>query len=73
MQRLKTTRTFPWEGGLYDMKKWIKKPMVVMCHTGVRSAKVCQYLESLGYNVKNLKKGGGDAWSILVDSTEPRY
>ena len=30
-----------------------------MCHTGVRSAKVCQYLESLGYNVKNLKKGGG--------------
>jgi len=25
-----------------------------MCHTGVRSAKVCQYLESLGYNVRNL-------------------
>ena len=45
-----------------------------MCHTGVRSAKVCQYLESLGYNVKNLKKGeGGEAWSILVDSTEHRY
>ena len=30
-----------------------------MCHAGVRSAKVCQYLESLGYNVKNLKKGEG--------------
>ena len=44
-----------------------------MRHTGVRSAKACQYLESLGYNVKNLKKGGGDAWFILVDSTEPRY
>ena len=29
-----------------------------MRHTGVRSAKACQYLESLGYNVKNLKKGG---------------
>ena len=44
-----------------------------MCHTGVRSAKVCQYLESLGYNVRNLKGGGIDAWSILVDSTGPRY
>ena len=30
-----------------------------MRHTGVRSAKACQYLESLGYNVKNLKKGVG--------------
>jgi len=49
-----------------------EKPIVVMCHTGVRSAKVCQYLESLGYNVRNLK-GGIDAWSILVDSTVPRY
>jgi len=35
-----------------------EKPIVVICHTGVRSAKVCQYLESLGYNVRNLKKGG---------------
>ena len=50
-----------------------EKPIVVMCYAGVRLAQVCQYLESLGYNVKNLKKGGGDAWFILVDSTEPRY
>jgi len=48
------------------------KPIVVMCHTGVRSAQVCQYLEPLGYNVTNLK-GGIDAWSALVDLTVPRY
>jgi len=47
-------------------------PIVVMCHTGVRSAQVCQYLEPLGYNVTNLK-GGIDAWSALVDLTVPRY
>ena len=47
-------------------------PIVVMCHTGVRSAQVCQYLEPLGYNVTNLK-GGIDAWSVLVDLTVPRY
>ena len=35
-----------------------ENPIVVMCHTGVRSAKVCQYLESLEYNVRNLKRGG---------------
>jgi len=47
-------------------------PIVVMCHTGVRSAQVCQYLEPLGYNVTNLK-GGIDAGSVLVDLTVPRY
>ena len=47
-------------------------PIVVMCHTGVRSAQVCQYLEPLGYSVTNLK-GGIDAWSVLVDLTVPRY
>ena len=47
-------------------------PIVVMCHTGVRSAQVCQYLEPLGYNVTNLK-GGIDAWPMLVDLTVPRY
>ena len=50
-----------------------ENPIVVMCHTGVRSAKVCQYLESLEYNVRNLKRGGVNARSILVDSTGPRY
>ena len=35
-----------------------EKPIVVMCYAGVRLAQVCQYLESLGYNVRNLKKGG---------------
>jgi rhodanese-related sulfurtransferase len=47
-------------------------PIVVMCHTGVRSAVACGFLEPLGYDVTNLE-GGIDAWSQLVDPSVPRY
>ena len=47
-------------------------PIVVMCHTGVRSAAVCGFLETLGYATINLE-GGIDAWSQLVDPSVPRY
>ena len=47
-------------------------PIVVMCHTGVRSAAVCRFLEPLGYVTTNLE-GGIDAWSQLVDPSVPRY
>ena len=48
------------------------KKIVVMCHSGGRSANVCQYLEPLGYNVYNLI-GGIDAWSKLIDPSVPIY
>ena len=47
-------------------------PIVVMCHSGVRSAQVCQFLELRGFDVRNLE-GGIDAWSQLVDPKVPRY
>ena len=47
-------------------------PIVVICHTGARSAQVCQYLEPMGYDVTNLE-GGIDAWSQQVDPEVPRY
>jgi len=49
-----------------------EKPIIVICHTGVRSAQVCQYLETLGYDATNLE-GGIDAWSMQVDPSVPRY
>ena len=46
---------------------------LVMCHHGIRSAQMCQWLQSQGFtNVKNIA-GGIDAYSLLVDSTIPRY
>ena len=46
---------------------------VVMCHLGMRSAQMCQWLMQQGFtNVKNLL-GGIDAYSRQIDSTVPLY
>ncbi|WP_036480110.1 rhodanese-like domain-containing protein [Myxosarcina sp. GI1] len=46
---------------------------IVMCHHGMRSAQLCQWLIARGFNnVKNVA-GGIDAYSQAVDSTIPRY
>jgi rhodanese-related sulfurtransferase len=46
---------------------------VVMCHHGMRSAQMCQWLMQQGFtNVKNLV-GGIDAYSMRVDPTIPQY
>ena len=46
---------------------------LVMCHHGIRSAQMCQWLSTQGFtNVKNVA-GGIDAYSALIDPTIPRY
>jgi rhodanese-related sulfurtransferase len=46
---------------------------IVLCHHGIRSAQMCQWLASQGFtNVKNVS-GGIDAYSALVDSSIARY
>jgi rhodanese-related sulfurtransferase len=45
----------------------------VMCHHGMRSAQMCQWLIQKGFtNVKNIV-GGIDAYSLAIDSSIPRY
>lgn len=47
--------------------------IVVICHHGMRSAQVTQYLDHLGFqNVYNLS-GGIDAWSREIDPEVPLY
>ncbi|MFM8442383.1 MAG: rhodanese-like domain-containing protein [Methylococcus sp.] len=47
--------------------------VVSICHHGMRSAAVADYLLGHGYpEVINLQ-GGIDAWSRLVDPSVPRY
>jgi rhodanese-related sulfurtransferase len=50
------------------------RPVVVLCHAGVRSWRfACWLLAEQGYvDVWNLE-GGIDAWSISVDPSIPRY
>ncbi|MBD2260510.1 rhodanese-like domain-containing protein [Pseudanabaena sp. FACHB-2040] len=50
-----------------------EKETIVMCHHGMRSAQMCQWLSQQGFtNVKNLA-GGIDAYSAVVDRSVPRY
>ena len=49
------------------------KPVVFMCHTGVRSANVTEWVQQQGYtNALNLV-GGIDQWSRDIDASVPRY
>ena len=50
-----------------------EKETLVLCHHGMRSAQMCQWLINQGFtDVKNIA-GGIDAYSIAVDSSIPRY
>jgi monothiol glutaredoxin len=43
------------------------------CHHGVRSQQAAEYSRREGFrNLYNLR-GGIDAWSLLVDTSVPRY
>lgn len=63
---------------LSEFQSWSGKlnpdeEIVFMCHHGVRSANVCNYLAQSGFqNLWNLS-GGIDAWTLEVDRTVPRY
>lgn len=46
---------------------------IVMCHHGIRSMNMCQWLISEGFtNVKNVS-GGINAYAVYIDSSIPRY
>lgn len=49
------------------------KPIAVLCHHGMRSAMVADYLRSAGHaRVLNVR-GGIDRWSVEADPQVPRY
>jgi rhodanese-related sulfurtransferase len=46
---------------------------IVLCHHGVRSGQMCQWLLTQGFtHVKNVV-GGIDAYALRIDSAIPRY
>ena len=49
-----------------------EKRYAVMCHSGVRSLYVSNYLNSLGYSALNVV-GGIERWAIDVDKNMTRY
>ncbi len=49
-----------------------EKRYAVMCHSGVRSLYVSNYLNSLGYSALNVV-GGVERWATVVDKNMIRY
>jgi len=51
----------------------LDRPLVVVCHHGVRSRAVVDFLRRAGFdNALNLD-GGVDAWALEIDPSMPRY
>ena len=49
------------------------KPIVVMCHHGVRSLSVTMWLRNQGFDEAQSLIGGIDHWSRVIDPSVPRY
>jgi rhodanese-related sulfurtransferase len=47
--------------------------LIVYCHHGVRSLNVVNWLRQQGVEACQSMAGGIEAWSVLVDSSVPRY
>jgi rhodanese-related sulfurtransferase len=49
------------------------RPVICICHHGVRSAQVVAFLLRSGFDSVYNLSGGIDAWSLAVDAGVPRY
>lgn len=49
------------------------RPIVVMCHHGVRSLQVVCWLREQGVENCTSMTGGIDRWSLEIDPAVPRY
>ncbi|MEY4352842.1 MAG: hypothetical protein RLZZ609_1083 [Cyanobacteriota bacterium] len=73
VEHLPLSRSSEWMGEI-SARLDRDRPVVVLCHAGVRSWQfACWLMEAQGYGeVWNLQ-GGIDAWSVNVDPSVPRY
>ncbi len=61
-----------WSGDIHQRLD-AQKEIVVLCHHGMRSAQMCQWLMGQGFTQVRNVVGGIDAYSVVVDPTVPRY
>lgn len=48
-------------------------PVVLYCHSGMRSAQAAMWLKANGWSRPRSLAGGIDEWSLVVDPRVPRY
>jgi rhodanese-related sulfurtransferase len=56
-----------------ELEPYRGRPIVIHCHTGVRSLKAAAFLRAQGFEGARSMAGGIDLWSIDVDPSVPRY
>lgn len=71
-----------WVMPMSESRDWVDQVLtqfdrdgktIVLCHHGIRSLHLCQWLQTQGFtNVYNVS-GGIDAYAVRVDRTLPRY
>jgi len=57
---------------LDEVRELAERPLVVVCHHGVRSYHAAAFLDSVGIAASSLR-GGIDGWAAEVDPRMPRY
>ncbi|MBM2830739.1 MAG: rhodanese-like domain protein [Gammaproteobacteria bacterium] len=50
-----------------------ERETVVICHHGIRSLQVANYLADQGFNKITSLEGGVDTWAKSIDQTMPQY
>ena len=50
-----------------------ERETVVICHHGIRSLQVANYLADQGFNKITSLEGGVDTWAKFIDQTMPQY
>jgi rhodanese-related sulfurtransferase len=50
-----------------------ERHIIVHCHHGGRSLQITQWLREQGFRKVQNMMGGIDAWSLLIDTSLPRY
>jgi rhodanese-related sulfurtransferase len=55
-----------------ELREVAARPVVVLCHLGVRSYHAAAFLASVGIAAASLR-GGIEAWAVDVDPRMPRY
>ena len=79
----------PWEVEICALQGSINVPMgeipgrldelprdraiVVICHHGMRSLQVTNFLRAHGFDLAQNLSGGVDSWAQVIDFTMPRY
>jgi len=57
---------------LDEVRDAADRPVVVLCHHGVRSYQAAAFLDSVGIQAASLR-GGIEGWAVDVDPRMPRY